>query len=307
MGDMIGDEVFVFRMNHSFQTLLDASERLYLSATCEEIVDSWGPGYFITDVDAPYGKRLYGLWIRGGIIKPDPGLTGGEGLFHWSLEFGSSTSQSKTFSYWEKILIGTITGNTVFPLVTTEHHEEPTPITANTACPLVTAESHKESEPYLSRLGTAPDWWSFTEIQGIASLSPPYCTFQGALAMTKQSGIPLKRLLLDRWIGDDNLSLFEEPWGLQVSLCTGVTRRVPLRALIEESLFRYIDSLNVDGWEALRAKATSAIRGDHSFTEWRQKLEKKEMQCMRCCAQQTGMHIRCGSTAYCLLSTWVTP
>jgi ankyrin repeat domain-containing protein 50 len=26
-----------------------------------------------------------------------------------------------------------------------------------------------------------------------------------------------------------------------------------------------------------------------------------------CCAQQTGMHIRCGSTAYCLLSTWVTP
>ena len=225
----------------------------------------------------------------------------GERLFHWGLEFGNSTSQSETFSYWEKILIGTITANAAsppapgecreeptpitaniaFPLVTAERHEEPTSITANTTCPLVTAESRKKSESYLSRLGTAPDWWSLTEIQGIVSLNPPYCTLQGALAMTKQSGIPLKRVLLDRWFGEDNLSLFEEPWGLQVSLCTGVTRRVPLRALIEEPLFRYIDSLNIDGWEALKTKATSAIRGDHGFTEWSQKLKKDEMQCLR--------------------------
>ncbi|KAH0562824.1 hypothetical protein GP486_002549 [Trichoglossum hirsutum] len=99
MGDMIGDEIFVFGMNYSSQTLLDSNIRLYLSAACEEIVDSWGPGYFITDIDAPYGKMLYGLWIRGGIIKLDPGLTSGERLFHWDPEFNNSTSQSKTFSY----------------------------------------------------------------------------------------------------------------------------------------------------------------------------------------------------------------
>jgi hypothetical protein len=261
----------------------------------------WGPGFFIPDIDAPYGKRLFGLWIRGGIIKPDLNLASGERWFHWGPEFDSSTPNPETFSYWEKLLIGIITGHAVLPLVNAERHEEQTPntasttcpvvtakyykkptsITTNTTCPLLTAESRKESEPYLSRLGTAPDWWSLTEIQGIASLGPPYCTLQGTLAMTKQCGVPLKRVLLDRWIGEDNLSLFEEPWGLQVSLCTGVTRRVPLRALIEEPLFRYVDSLNIDGWEALTTKAKSAIRRDHGFTEWSQKLKKDEMQCMR--------------------------
>jgi ankyrin repeat protein len=302
MGRMIGDEVFVFSMNHSSpQNLQDAGENLYVSATCEEIVDSWGPGHLIAGTGAPYGTRLYGLWIRGGIIKPDLSFISDERLFHWAPELGNSTSQSETFSYWDKILIGTTTVNPVLLSATTEQHEEPTPITANsmlppvtaeryreltpitanTTCPLITAESRKESEPYLSRLGTAPDWWSLTEIQGIVTLNPPYCTLQGAFVMTKQSGVPLKRILLDRWIGEDNLSLFEEPWGLQVSLCTGVSRRVPLRALIEEPLFRYIDSLNVDGWETLRAKATSAIRGDLGFTEWSRTLKKDEMQCIR--------------------------
>jgi hypothetical protein len=59
---MISDEVFVFKINYtSFQTLPDTSERLYLLATYEEIVDSWGPGYFITEIDAPYEMALYSL------------------------------------------------------------------------------------------------------------------------------------------------------------------------------------------------------------------------------------------------------
>jgi hypothetical protein len=49
MGEMIGDEVFVFRMNlSSSHTMLDASERLYLSATCEEIVDGGLDFLFLT-------------------------------------------------------------------------------------------------------------------------------------------------------------------------------------------------------------------------------------------------------------------
>lgn len=297
MGEMIGGEVFVFEMNHSgYITPPNVSKIFYLSGTCEEIVDSWGPGYFITNVDTPYGETLYGLGIRGRIIKPNTRFVNGEPLFHWGPDSDGATSQSKTFSYWDKILIRTTTCDAILPPLTAElnqpipittHAPFPPatannhPITANMSCPLVTAKSRKESEPYLSTLGTAPDWWSLTEIQGLASLSPPYCTLQGAFAMTKQSGIPLKRALLDRWIRDDSLSLFEEPWGLQVSLCTGVTRKVPLRALVEEPLFRYIDSLKVDGWEKLKMKATSAISGHHSFFEWSQSLKKDEMQCMR--------------------------
>lgn len=317
MRDMVGDQIFVFRMDqHPPESLLDI--RLALLASCEEIVDSWGPGYLVMSTDAADGKRLYGLWIRGGVIKPALGMTYGERLFHWGLEFRNPISQSQTFSYWDKILIGAAveyhtlalsTGgptssisNVTFPLVTVEqyerlnpnaandtlpmvagsgHHQERTPITTNATCPLITAESRRESEPYLCRLGTAPDSWKLTEVQGLVALNPPYFTVQGAVAMTRQSGRPLKKVLLEQWIREDNLSLFEEPWGLQVSLCTGVTRRVPLRLLIEEPLLRYIDALNVDGWEALRTRAISVIRADHSFTEWSQTLMKGEMQCMR--------------------------
>ena len=296
MGAMVGDEVFVFGMNYSgSQTPPNADRKFYLSGTCEEIVDSWGPGYFITNIEAPYGERLHGLGIRGGIIKPTTVFANGKPFFHWGPESGGTTSQSKTFSYWDKILIGTTADPRLSPVIAEQNQPTPIitlasfppvtakrhPINANMTCPLITAKSWKESEPYLSTLGTAPDWWDLTEIQAIASLNPPYCTLQGAFAMTKQSGVPLKRVLLDRWIGDDDLSLFEERWGLQVSLCTGVTQRVPLRSLVEEPLLRYIDSLKVDGWEKLKAEATSAIRGDRSFTEWSQTLKKDEMQCMR--------------------------
>ncbi|KAH7231110.1 hypothetical protein BKA59DRAFT_488822 [Fusarium tricinctum] len=261
MGSMIGDEVFVFKMNRSVpQIMPNTNERLHLSATCEDVVDSWGPAYLITDIDAPYGKILYGLGIRGGIIKRSRNLNDGQTLFHWGPEFNNSTSQPETFSYWEKILIGTIN--------------------SNTTCPLDPGKSREESGSYLCSLGTAPDYWKLNEIQAILQAGY-YVQLQGGAAMTKQSGIPLKQVLLDRWTREGNLSLFEEPWGVQVSLCTGVTRRVPLRSLIEEPLFRYIDNLNVDGWEALKTRATSASRRDHGFTEWAQKLNKDEKRCMQ--------------------------
>ena len=160
--------------------------------------------------------------------------------------------------------------------------EEPVPITANISCPLVTGESRKESESYLSSLGTESGYWKLANVSAQFPVGwHPFIIPVGAAVTNKQSGIPLKRALLDRRIRDKDFSLFEEPWGLQLSLCTGVARRVPLRALIEESLLRYVDNLSIDGWEKLKTKATPAIRGDRRFTEWTQTLEQDERQCMQ--------------------------
>ena len=70
MGSIIEDRVFVFRTSHLDYIRRNNVPKYYLFATCEDIVNTWGPGYFITDVNAPFGERLYGLWIGGGIIAP---------------------------------------------------------------------------------------------------------------------------------------------------------------------------------------------------------------------------------------------
>ncbi|KAI0117938.1 hypothetical protein GGR51DRAFT_500601 [Nemania sp. FL0031] len=323
MGDMIGDEVFVFRMSSSsLATPVNPSQKYHLFATCEEIVDSWGPGYLITESSNSYGEKLYGLGIRGGIIRPDQKSTVEGSLFHWGAESSNASFSSKTFNYWEKILIGTATVNDAPPLRPSKSREKPAidiidadplnsrqsykkqasgafsidphpnagesrgvrsglaPISTNTICPLDSAKSRQMSGPYLSSLGTAPSYWKFTETQ-LMFQAGNYVQLQVGGTMTKQSGIPLKRVILDRWAREGNLSLFEEPWGLQVSLCTGIARRVPLRALIEEPLFRYIDTLNIDGWEALKIKAEHAIQSNDGFLKWTRKLNEDERRCMQ--------------------------
>lgn len=310
LGDMLGDEVFVFRSAQSIRKSRPAdNERLYLSGSCAQVADLWGPGYTVGCMKPTspfYLANLVGFYIRGGLIRPGspPGQV--PRLFHWAPEAADRPATTETFSYWDEILIGTMTE--CQPVAADQEQAEKTmltgaelpssttatssgsqswksprpPIRTNTACPLNLADSRRESEPYLSTLGTSTDWWSLTEMQGMAAINPPYFTLQGAFAMTKQSGIPLKRVLLDRWVGDENLSLFDELWGLQVSLCTGVARRVPLRALVEAPLIKFIDSLNIPGWDAIKSRAILAFRAEcPSFSEWAAMLTFTQKQCMR--------------------------
>lgn len=309
LGDMVGDSVFVFRSPRTRPATPNqhAAERLYLHGSCSQLVDLWGPGCSVSNMEATsrfYRSNLLAFYIRGGFIRPDTKV-GKQQLFHWSLRW-EDTASVQTFSYWEDILIGTLTE--CHPVSTDEGLFEETtltgvnplpsipaasafkpeichiprpPVVANGACPLIVADSRRESEPFLSSLGTSPDWWSMTEIQGMAAVTPPYFMVQGAFSMTKQSGISLKHVLLDRWVGDETFSLFDEPWALQVSLCTGVARRVPVRALIEEPLIAFADSLNIPGWTSPRQRAIAALCAEAGFSAWAAELNLIEPRCMR--------------------------
>jgi hypothetical protein len=261
MGSMIGDKVFVFRASHSnTQIQLDASTKLYLSAICEEIVDTWGPGYFIADGDAAFGERLYGLRIGGGIIKPHHVLDTGERQFHWSPDVLTFEPGMENFDYREQILIGALT--------------------VNNACPMDEGKSRTMSMAFLANSGTESDVWDLDERQVIAGAAN-YAQLQVGNVYHKQHGKTVKTQLLDRWASIEDLCLFNSLWGLQVSLCTGVTRRVPLRTLIEEPLFPFIDRLRVDGWESLKTKARQAFKGDINFDQWIKSLDDPETKCMK--------------------------
>ncbi|KAH6889436.1 hypothetical protein B0T10DRAFT_487973 [Thelonectria olida] len=97
----------------------------------------------------------------------------------------------------------------------------------------------------------------------------------------KQPGVPLKRAFLDRWTNEGKLSQFEEPWGLQVSLCTGVARRVPLRVLLRDDLMAYINSLRMDGWPQLQAAAMEAMASKDQFATWSEQLTSAQLRCMQ--------------------------
>lgn len=253
MGDMIGDDVFVFGSRDFLPT--GEGNKHYLEATCEQIVDTWGPGYLIAAADVP--DRIYGLGIRGGIISPHRIE---ENVFHWQTESGHLALNDKTFGYREVIKIGGIN--------------------INGPCPLDTDKSRKMSVPYLSYLGTRPDWWDLTEKQAVVQ-GGNYVIFQVGATYSKLHGATLKEVLLDRWNRNADFSVFEEPWGLQVSLCTGVSRRVPLRALIDKHLVQYIDCSGIKGWSAIRKEAISTIEGSARLGSWIETLQDHEKECMK--------------------------
>ncbi|KIX09308.1 uncharacterized protein Z518_00387 [Rhinocladiella mackenziei CBS 650.93] len=50
---------------------------------------------------------------------------------------------------------------------------------------------------------------------------------------------------MQQWNENPNppLNMLNEPWGLEFSLYTGVARRVPLRALLDETVVSYLQTI----------------------------------------------------------------
>lgn len=366
MGEMIGDKIFVFRM--STQNLPTTAQKLYLNATCEEIVDSWGPAAFVLDPKEPsreLAKKLFGLVIRGGVIQPSGYVGNGERLFHWSENFnGDGPSSFGAFSYTDKIVLGATappihfaiaqgideegrdvressawyglearqaeqlpqTRRTAQTRQETQHQEYRPASTAaieprapqgpalglipkiapgttthtlpqtepqnvevaviNSRCRRDAAKSYRASQSHRDPLGTTSSCWKFVSMQAIIQGGYQVLGQIGG-EWQKQPGVPLKAVFLGRWGREMRLSDFELPLGLRVSLCTGVSQRVPLRELVRDGFMNYIDSLHISGWRELKQGARVAMASKELFSEWSDRLSDEE----RACAQKVFWHV----------------
>ncbi|OAL40002.1 hypothetical protein AYO20_00915 [Fonsecaea nubica] len=260
MRPMIGGDVLVFKIASRLQATPSASTSpAYLYATCAEIVDTWGPAHVIRSPESSDSMEIYGLMIGGGLIKSSHSLPTGLDLFHWYHDDEGLGAEPEPFSYQETILVGAVT--------------------VNPACPLDAQRSRRRSEKFLQDLGTARDTWIPHEIPLILQ-GGNFAVAQVGLTYQKLAGRTLKKELLDRWNAFEDIRLFDLPWGLQLSLCTGVARRVRLRDLIEEPVIRFIDSLHVDGWTALKPTALTGLRSN-DFLQWCDGLKDDERVCLR--------------------------
>jgi hypothetical protein len=193
--------------------------RFDLFASPEDLVDTWGPGQFVMNAIEARKEKLYAINIGGGIIRARD--SDGQ-KFHWSPDVESSDVFTTTFDPHTKIIIGT-------------------PIKINHTCLANERERWLSSGDLLENLGTFQGCWEAAERQaGIQAGQYVNLTYLETWAKTPTA--TLKQIQLAH---PDNhlLPFLQSTWGLQVSFCTSIARRVPLRELLADVMPAFVESL----------------------------------------------------------------
>lgn len=264
MGDMVGQSVLAFDWSRSSriegEATLALTPRKNLLASPEDLLDTWGPGSMAVSTDG--SNMLYSVLVGGGTITSNGARTGSSTMphLHWSKQVLDHSATLVAFPKNTKALIGA----TIFE---------------NTACQSATARLW-ESVPMLKEMGTFPSYWEVAERQlglGIQGGQSAVAIFQVNQTWVKMMGITKKSVMLSQraiYIGDLN-----NMFGVQVSICTGIARRVRLRDLLADLLPAYVSGLVVKPplWDDLvkNSNVISALRGS-DISQWLESLENAQ-------------------------------
>ncbi|KAI1855214.1 hypothetical protein JX266_000079 [Neoarthrinium moseri] len=212
VGDMLQSPVLAFRWIEPRVAPQETnqSQQFDLDANAEDMIDTWGPGKLIMEKDR---SRILGILLGGGIIHAM--ATEDDALFHWSPSGVEQYDLCKSFDAKSHILVGAT-------------------VSVNARCSRNEDEWWRKSCRSLKTLGTCPTYWAQEERQ-IGMQTGNIVLVQANVTWRKWQGRTLKQLKLAQT--DEHLVAFlEDPWGLQVSFCTGVSRRVALREMIADLL-----------------------------------------------------------------------
>ena len=250
---MIQKPVFAFREDRGED--YNRLARYDMLASPEDLVDTWGPGQFVpSDLDA---HKLSAIIIGGGVIKP---VAENSETLHWSNDVEPRHEFQVAFSSKKKVLIA---GGVV----------------PNGACQVNKSARWASFEISLSNLGTAADYWKFTEFQVGAVVTGQQ--FVGAQAgfnktWTWHPGNSWKMVNLSMIADDLPFNILDRPWGLQVSACTGVSKRVPLRILLADTMPAFAKGLALSpSWLILQQRGliTALMAGGENIRLWYDELQ----------------------------------
>jgi hypothetical protein len=191
----------------------------------EDFLDTWGPGYFIYNKLNP--SKIHAVAIGGGFVSLVNSKTS---QFHW---IEGTLPESASRGIFERATIMRIG----------------TAVSINENCCIDEVACRDSSCCALEPLGTQEAFWEAQERQ--ASFQGGQY-FIGSYSQTwkKMPGTTLKQHYLQKpdWRLIDFL---EQSWGLQVSFCTSVARRVSLRELVTDLLPIFVNPLEQDVWQQL--------------------------------------------------------
>lgn len=262
MGDMIGQPVLAFGWlpgpAMDKRPIMPPAPRKDMLASPVDMLDTWGSGGMVASADD--SNVLYSVFIGGGAItstgKPADSSTRPQ--LHWSKQVIKSPTATRTFLRNEKAFIGTT-------------------ILENSACQSA-ATRLRDSLPMLEEIGTFPSYWELMERQlglGLQGGQAAVAILQFNQTWVKMMGATKKSVMLSQrsiYISDlDNM------FGVQVSICTGIARRVRLRDLLADLLSAYVSGLLVEPllWEDLIRKynALVALR-ESDLKQWLEGLDR---------------------------------
>lgn len=258
MGDMVGQPVLAFDWPPGLavgkRPVMPSTPRKHMLATPESILDTWGPGSMVASAIDP--KYLWSVSVGGGTITSTGRAT--EPQLHWSKDDANAPTTERTFNRGMLAIIGTT-------------------ILENTACQSG-AGRLKDSLPMLKEIGTFPSYWEIMERQlglGFQGGQTAVAIFQFNQTWVKMPGVTKKSAMLSQraiYVSD-----LDHILGVQVSICTGIARRVRLRDLLADLLPAYVAGLVVEPvhWEDLIGKfdALVALRGS-DMKKWLGSLDR---------------------------------
>ncbi|KAI9740892.1 MAG: hypothetical protein M1818_004497 [Claussenomyces sp. TS43310] len=127
--------------------------------------------------------------------------------------------------------------------------------TVNSTCPLDKQSTWiaSDSSGWVEHLGPQREYWEANE-QQIGLQAGQYAVLQFNRTLTKRPGVTLKQYHLNQPPNRISIPFLESPWGLQVSFCTGVARRVALREVLADVVPAFVEAQGAvpQGWDALK-------------------------------------------------------
>ncbi|OAG06554.1 uncharacterized protein CC84DRAFT_1142451 [Paraphaeosphaeria sporulosa] len=256
MGGMIQSQVLAFNlMQARIPSLPSTEETMYnLSINAYDLLDTWGPGNFLIQRTS---MMPFAIQIGNGVVYPS-GLNGNN-KFHWSRNISIGRLPQIALDPLDKMVIGTS-------------------VVVNRNCGIDAKHCWSISSEFLEALGTCKSYWEHDEKQ-FGMQAGNQVMFQAIAASHKIPGRTLKQHRLQQ--DDETLVPFlDNVWAVQVSFCTGVSRRVSLREMIADLLpvFAMASTPSHDGghlWEELlKADIINAFR-DNTFRDLLMKLSSQ--------------------------------
>ena len=264
---MIQTSVLVFDMQQNSASG-EVQAAYDLRAAPVDLIDTWGPGLLISDADSMRANQVLSIEIGGGLISHL------DHKLHWqkmpsNQGLSDILTTSRGFSLASKERIGAVQVNNECPTWRLDRQEP-----ASKAC----AE-------YLHPIGTSQPGWVPRTRHAALQIGTQYASANIGVDFEWSEGITVKQRMLQR-LKSSRPRIFLEDleayYGLEISLCTGVARRIPLRLLLADILPVYVKSdisQLADIWEGFGDELVSAMRGADLST-WVSALEPDHHESM---------------------------
>jgi hypothetical protein len=234
MGEMIGGQMITFgrpQLDEEARRIQNTSGGYFVRTQTDDLLDTWGPGELIAhkdDLNLISAIRL----SKGMIWCSDQENC----IFHWSLRSPNQPLLPVDISRNPQIMIGSS-------------------VTLNRQCKIERKQCWGNSVCYIEQLGPTAPYWKLDEKQ-LGLQAGNYVVLQANTTWRKFQGQTLKQFRLQQ---DDHslVTFLDSLWGLQVSYCTGIARRVPLHEVVADLLSTFLSVYIIskeeqDIWKELR-------------------------------------------------------